>query len=182
MNLISWYVNRLESHPYLSKSISSVFIFSLGDILCQKIENRINNTKTNRLDINRLIKQSSYGVFAGTYLHIQFCVIIPYLFPISTNYRSLKSVAYALTISDSIYNFGFYFYCDLLTGQSFKMKTTFCDKFIPTQILNLQVWPILQYINFSMIPIKFRVLYDNILSIFWNAYLSWIQNKNDKTN
>lgn len=171
-----WYSNRLESHPLTTKAISSVMIFALGDFLCQNIERHIQtDTRKNKIDYKRLIKQSSYGFFAGPYLHLQFCLVIPWLFPATSKFYIIKSVIYALTISDSIYNCGFYFYCDALNGNFFKIQT-FVDKFIPTQILNLKVWPIFQYINFSLIPIKYRVLYDNTLAIFWNAYLSWVEN------
>jgi Mpv17 / PMP22 family len=33
-------------------------------------------------------------------------------------------------------------------------------------------WPLANVVNFSFVPIQFRVLYNNSLSLFWNAYLS----------
>jgi len=180
MKSLAWYTNKLETHPLSTKAVSSVLIFALGDVLCQKIEKNIQNIDK-EFDYKRLIKQSSYGLFVGPYLHFQFCLVIPYLFPAGTKFNTTKSVLYALTISDSIYNCGFYVYCDALEGKFFQINT-FVEKFIPTQILNLKIWPILQYINFSIIPVKYRVLFDNTLSVFWNAYLSWIQNKKAKAN
>lgn len=174
MKALSWYIRKLETHPISTKAISSVMIFGLGDILCQKLENYLEE-ENKIFDYKRFIKQSSYGLIAGPYLHLQFCVIVPYLFPTTAKFHTLKSVIYALTVSDSFYNCGFYLYCDALDGKFFQLNT-FVEKFIPTQIVNLKVWPVLQYINFSIVPVKFRVLYDNTLSIFWNAYLSWIQN------
>ncbi len=180
MNFLSWYINKLDTHPLIIKAISSVGIFALGDILCQKIENKIKEEKKD-FDYIRMIKQSSFGFIAGPYLHLQYCIIIPYLFPLGKKLSTIKSVIYGLTLSDSIYNCGFYFFCDSFDGKFFDANT-FVEKFIPTQILNIKVWGILQYINFSIIPIKYRVLYDNTLSINWNAYLSWVQNKVKKEN
>jgi len=170
-----WYSIKLETRPLTTKAISSILIFALGDILCQKIENNIQKQNKKSLDFRRLIKQSSYGLLAGPYLHLQFCLIIPYLFPATAKLHTIKSVLYALTISDSIYNCGFYVYCDALEGK-FLQPNSFFEKFIPTQILNFKIWPVLQYINFSVVPVKYRVLFDNTLSVFWNAYLSWVQN------
>lgn len=33
-------------------------------------------------------------------------------------------------------------------------------------------WPLANIVNFSLVPLQFRVLYNNGLSIVWNAYLS----------
>jgi protein Mpv17 len=34
------------------------------------------------------------------------------------------------------------------------------------------VWPVLQGINLSVVPLQFRILYINFASLFWSAYLS----------
>jgi protein Mpv17 len=33
-------------------------------------------------------------------------------------------------------------------------------------------WPVANVLNFSLVPVPFRVLYNNSLSIFWNTYLT----------
>lgn len=38
-------------------------------------------------------------------------------------------------------------------------------------------WPAANIINFTLIPLPFRVLYNNMLSLFWNAYLSTVNSK-----
>ena len=39
---------------------------------------------------------------------------------------------------------------------------------------NWMVWPFVQVVNFSFVPLDYRVLFVNGLSIFWNCYLSFI--------
>lgn len=39
---------------------------------------------------------------------------------------------------------------------------------------NWMVWPFVQVVNFSFIPLDYRVLFVNGLSVFWNCYLSYI--------
>lgn len=36
------------------------------------------------------------------------------------------------------------------------------------------VWPFIQVVNFSVVPLDYRLLFVNGLSIFWNCYLSYI--------
>lgn len=46
------------------------------------------------------------------------------------------------------------------------------DKLWPTLKVNWVVWPVLQGINFSLVPLQYRLLYINFCSLFWSAYLS----------
>ena len=46
------------------------------------------------------------------------------------------------------------------------------DKLWPTLKVNWVVWPVLQGINLSVVPLQYRILYINFCSIFWSAYLS----------
>jgi protein Mpv17 len=40
-----------------------------------------------------------------------------------------------------------------------------------------QFWPAVNAINFSFVPLQFRVLYNNCLGLLWNGYLSRINGK-----
>ncbi|CAJ1936716.1 unnamed protein product [Cylindrotheca closterium] len=38
-------------------------------------------------------------------------------------------------------------------------------------------WPAANIVNFTLVPLPFRVLYTNLLSLFWNAYLSTVNSR-----
>ena len=40
-----------------------------------------------------------------------------------------------------------------------------------------KLWPAAQLVNFYVIPLKFRVNFSNIVSLFWNTYVSWLANR-----
>lgn len=40
-----------------------------------------------------------------------------------------------------------------------------------------KLWPAAQLVNFYIIPLKFRVNFSNIVSLFWNTYVSWLANR-----
>jgi len=42
---------------------------------------------------------------------------------------------------------------------------------------NYKIWPLANLINFSVVPLKFRVLFANVISVFWNMYLSAASNR-----
>ncbi len=50
-----------------------------------------------------------------------------------------------------------------------------------------KLWPAAQIVNFYLIPLKFRVNFANIVSLFWNTYVAWLANRplpnnDDNTN
>jgi len=38
-------------------------------------------------------------------------------------------------------------------------------------------WPVANIVNFSLVSVPFRVLYNNLLSIFWNTYLTHLNSQ-----
>ena len=170
----------IDRHPIKTKSVTCFFIFGIGDYLCQKMEIKYEIIK--EFSVKRCLMQSSFGFIGAPYLHLQYCKIIPRIFPEHTKYSTAKSVLYALTISDGIFNLLFYIYMDLISGKGIERAIKeFKKKYIPTMIANWKVWPILTTFNFTIVPIQLRVLFDNFCCIFWNIYLSFMQNKKDET-
>lgn len=47
----------------------------------------------------------------------------------------------------------------------------------PALKANWMVWPIVQTVNFTFLPLQHRVLFANVVSIGWNSYLSWINSQ-----
>ncbi|KAJ1920373.1 hypothetical protein H4219_001348 [Mycoemilia scoparia] len=58
-----------------------------------------------------------------------------------------------------------------------KMK----EKYVSTLIANYAVWPAVQTINFTIVPTIFRVPFVSVVSVFWNALLSWINSSPPKS-
>ena len=178
MQILRLYNTCLVRRPLITKAISGSVVFALGDYLCQKIENHYifkkPLTPTNWL---RVFKQTSFGFFVAPYLHLQYNIIIPWLFPETVKYSLIKSVAYAVTISDGSLNFLFFLYMSFINGITRKegMKDVI-KKFIPVQINNIKIWPFLTGFNFTYVPSSYRVLFDNFMCIFWNIYLSYVEN------
>lgn len=50
------------------------------------------------------------------------------------------------------------------------------QKMVPTLITNWKVWPILQLINFTLVPPPLQVFYVNFMQLWWNVYLSFMKN------
>ncbi|KAH8435104.1 Mpv17/PMP22 family protein [Aspergillus melleus] len=45
---------------------------------------------------------------------------------------------------------------------------------------NWTIWPVLQGLNLSLVPLQYRVLSVNVFNIGWNCFLSFLNGADDK--
>ena len=58
-----------------------------------------------------------------------------------------------------------------------KAKDKLHNTLWPTLIENWKVWPAAQILNFSVVPLKYQILFVNCVAIWWNFVLSMMQHK-----
>ena len=64
----------------------------------------------------------------------------------------------------------------LMEGRGFDyVQRKIESQFFRTMKVDLIMWPIVQTINFALVPAKFRVLYIGILNLLWNGFLCYVQ-------
>lgn len=179
MMVLKWYGNLLETKPIRTKCITTFITFGAGDLLCQYFE--IKSKSKLKYDYIRAFRQASFGFLISPYLHLQFSIIIPYLFPSGKRFTIIKSVIYHQTIVTGILIVAFFIYLDLLSGKSFDQTLKELRiKFFQCLFASWSVWPVLMTINFSIIPVHWRLLFANFCGLFWNGYLSYMQNVQSK--
>ena len=47
----------------------------------------------------------------------------------------------------------------------------------PTMLANWRLWPAANAVNFAFVPLKFQVLFSNLIAVIWNVYLSGVVKK-----
>jgi Mpv17 / PMP22 family. len=152
-----------------------------GDLLCQFIEKKsLKKDPNTPYNLNRTLHMGLVGgLFSAPTLHIWYCRIAPALCrSITSNkaYYPFISLFFDQTIFAIMGTAGFFFFMDYLDhGNVTKSVANVKEKLWPTMITNWKVWPALNLINFTLIPVQFRVLYNNIFGVLWNSYLSFIQ-------
>lgn len=197
MGFVKWYTRMLIERPFSTKSISTFIALGSGDILCQfleihyfpklngnnlqgeelknKEEENINLTKN--YNFKRTLKQATFGFFMTPYLHLNYNIIIPYLFPGSGLKNLVKSVIYNQIVHSMFCTLVFFTYIDVLNGENVKKGFFNAVYKLPyTVTANLKCWVPAQMINLSIMPLEYRVLFTNFVSILWSCYLSYSQN------
>ena len=70
----------------------------------------------------------------------------------------------------------FFFCMALLDGRNYEeAKEEVKAKFLPSYKVALCVWPVLQTINFSLVPERNRVPFVSVCSLMWSIFLAYMQ-------
>lgn len=54
--------------------------------------------------------------------------------------------------------------------------------FVPTLAAEVSLWPIVQSVNFSVVPLQHQLLVINLFTIIDAAFMSWARNQEDWVN
>merc|ERR1711935_46754 len=175
MNLWSAYETQLESNPLLTKGMTSLVGFTIGDLLAQVFID-----KKESIDWKRVAKLASFGLLlhgtSGHYFYNFLDAKIP-----GTGAAQVVSKVF---IDQVIWNpiFGVFFFGYVSTFDGMKPKETVAriKKDLMTAVTgSWKVWPIAHAINFKFVPSSQRLLYINTIQIFYNMFLSVISNRGD---
>lgn len=66
----------------------------------------------------------------------------------------------------------FFAFLKVLEGHPELAISTVQEKVLPTVAANYVIWPAAHIVSFKYVPSHQRILYNNVIAIFWNCYLS----------
>lgn len=110
--------------------------------------------------------------------HYYTAKLLPAILPVTTKMSIVRKVAFDQTAGASFFLTTFFIGMSFFEGKGLDNGVDNWKKnFWYSLKYNWLLWPAANAINFSVIPIKFQVLYFNFISVFWNMFLSYVQNK-----
>ncbi|RDD40226.1 Mpv17-like protein 2 [Trichoplax sp. H2] len=160
----------------LANVISAGALCGLGDIIQQNLEG------SEKHDWKRTGRMATVGLLVGLPTHYFYTFLDQKLVGTAATTIGKKVVLdEALMAPISISTF--YLGMGMLEGQNWDdSKDEWQRKFWPTYKVDVIVWPIGQAINFKFIPGTWRVLYVNVLTLFYDIFLSYMKHKVVFTN
>lgn len=187
-NAIDIYTNLLNQHPYPTKIISSGIVGGLGDILIQFVQK---NKSKKAFDFRRLLVFSTVAaLYIAPVIHIWFDWLdkLPFLSGLSNVNKAGVMMLLDQTIGAYVINL--FFFVAFETAQRLyppygtnskswfqSCKDSCTSNMWITLVANWKCWPIINFVNFLLIPAEYRVLFSNIISVFWNMFLSGVANR-----
>jgi len=172
--MLRWYNARLARQPLLTQSIGSAVLFGAGDILAQQVVDRVGIENHNYARTGRMVLYGGvlFGPVATTwYRFLQRNIVL----------GSPKLTLTARVCADQVlfaptHMFVFLSSMSIMEGSDplEKLKNSYWTAYKA----NLMLWPWVQAVNFTFVPLQHRVLVVNVVSLAWNCILSTINSKN----
>lgn len=159
------YLRLLARAPVRSKCITSAVIFAISQLTAKYLsDGTLKNLNLKKLrdfilwGLCMPIAAHHWQNFMAFHGPQRMWIKIPF-----------DHVAYRIPIM-----FVFSNYIKLMEGCSFKESWDYALKTNPSlQITSLKLWPAANMLNFAVVPLPLRVLWQNIVLYFWTLYLAF---------
>ncbi|XP_048043020.1 peroxisomal membrane protein 2 [Megalobrama amblycephala] len=173
------YLSLLKKYPIITKSITSGILSALGNLLSQALEyrkNRGENSPKKKISVLGPVHFAVYGLFITGPVSHYFYHLLEVLLPTTVPYCLIKRLLLERLIFAPAFLLLFYVVMNALEGKTitdvqYKLKTSYW----PAMKMNWKVWTPFQFININYVPVQFRVLFANLVALFWYAYLASVR-------
>lgn len=179
--LLQQYLVLLKRYPVLTKSVTSAILTALGNLLSQILEARKkaelkNGSLVNELDPAGATRYAIYGLFITGPVSHYFYQLMEMLIPSTDPLCIVKRLLLDRLVFAPGFLLIFYFVMTALEGKGWrdfekKMKGSYWSALK----MNWKVWTPFQFININFVPVQFRVLFANVIALFWYAYLASVR-------
>ena len=168
------YNAMLDSQPLLTKALTSLTGFTVGDVLAQSFVEGGDKP----YDIMRTVRMGSFGfLLHGTTGHY-FYGFLDSKLPGTAPMTVATKVAIDQTIWNPIFGCMFFGYLNIMEGKSVDDYVKKIKADLKTAVMgSWAVWVPAHTINFAFIPPSQRLLYINSIQIGYNIFLSFLGNK-----
>lgn len=171
----NWYCNSLRRHPLTTKACTSLVGFVLGDAIAQHI------THPAFMDVVRTARVGMYGLLIdGPVGAAWYDALEAHLWP--EDPTCIKAVIAKTALDQTLYatlmTAVYFSALRLMEGHPDAIMATLHAKFLPTLAANWVIWPVAHLVNFRFVPSEQRLLYNNVVCIFWLTLVSLMTHTN----
>ncbi|XP_023231109.1 protein Mpv17-like [Centruroides sculpturatus] len=146
-----------------------------GDIISQTI---IEKKQFKKIEMIRVARFTFLGTFmVGPVLKTWYTVLEKFV-GVKGATSGLKKMLLDQTVFAPIFLINFVTIMGILQNEtSTEIKKRIQRDYVTILMSNYKLWPTVQLFTFYVIPFQFRVIFVNVVAIFWNSYLSWKSNR-----
>ncbi|XP_019718424.1 peroxisomal membrane protein 2 [Hippocampus comes] len=177
--LLHQYLFLLKKYPILTKSVTSGILSALGNLLSQILEARKkaqSNASAKEIDTAGAARFAIYGLFITGPVSHYFYQLMEMWMPTTDRYCVIKRLLLDRLVFAPGFLMIFYFVMNILEA---KGSDDFLKKirgsYWTALKMNWKVWTPFQFININFVPVEFRVLFANMIALFWYAYLATVR-------
>ncbi|GFR83053.1 Mpv17-like protein 2 [Elysia marginata] len=169
--LIGYWIDWLfTEHLLLGNVVSAGLLLGLADFSIQTLETYILGTRR-RYDRTRNYRSMQVGMVLGVFNHVWYAFLESYLQGTGLTIV-FKKIACDQAVAGPFFSSAFLVGMGLLEGKpTHEVYAEWRQKFIHIYMVDWMFWPLAQFINFHLVPYRFRVFYVNFATFLWNTFL-----------
>uniref|UniRef100_A0A3B1KE25 Peroxisomal membrane protein 2 n=2 Tax=Astyanax mexicanus TaxID=7994 RepID=A0A3B1KE25_ASTMX len=177
--LLQQYLILLKRYPIITKSVTSGILSALGNLLSQALESKKNRKEgrpAKEVDIHGPVRFAVYGLVVTGPISHYFYHLLEALFPAAEPYCMLKRLLLERLVFAPAFLMLFFTVMNALEGKSTaELQDKVKSRYWPALKMNWKVWTPFQFVNINFVPVQFRVLFANMIALFWYAYLASVR-------
>jgi len=169
----------LKKYPLVTKSVTSGILTALGNLLSQILEAKKkakDELPKKEIDTAGVTRYAVYGLLITGPVSHYFYQLMELWLPSTDRYCIIKRLMLDRLIFAPGFLLLFYFVMNILEAkgwQDFEKKMN--NSYWTALKMNWKVWTPFQFININFVPVQFRVLFANVIALFWYAYLASVR-------
>ncbi|XP_061529290.1 peroxisomal membrane protein 2 [Phycodurus eques] len=177
--LLSQYLFLLKKYPILTKSVTSGILSALGNLLSQILEARKksqSDASVKGIDTAGAARYAIYGLLVTGPLSHYFYQLMEMWMPTTDPYCVVKRLLLDRLVFAPGFLMIFYLVMNILEAKGLddfikKIRGSYWTALK----MNWKVWTPFQFVNVNFVPVEFRVLFANMIALFWYAYLATVR-------
>ncbi|XP_032705093.1 peroxisomal membrane protein 2 [Lontra canadensis] len=171
---LAQYLRLLRLYPVLTKAATSGILSALGNFLAQMIEKKWGKENcSQKLDVSGPLRYAIYGFFFTGPLSHFFYLFMEHWIPSEVPLAGVKRLLLDRLLFAPAFLLLFFLIMSFLEGKdAAAVAVQIRRRFWPALRVNWQVWTPAQFVNINYVPLQFRVLFANLVSLFWYMYLA----------
>lgn len=171
---LAQYLRLLRLYPVLTKAATSGILSALGNFLAQMIEKRRKKENgSGKLDVSGPLRYAIYGFFFTGPLSHYFYLFLERWVPPEVPLAGVLKLLLDRVLFAPAFLLLFFVIMNFLEGRdAAALAARVRSGFWPALQMNWRVWTPVQFINVNYVPLQFRVLFANVVALFWYAYLA----------
>jgi len=167
------YENGLFDSPVSTKTIINTVIYLAGDWLAQIQWGKKSLTQ---FDISQTLRNGLIAMFLGPVIHFYY-QFSDSILPQGDAINGARKIVMDSSIFATVKTFVYLFLVGFLKGDPIiSAGENAKQKLLPCLITGWKFWPLAHCLTYSVIPPRHRVLWVNMLDLFWSSILASMAN------
>ncbi|KAH7027622.1 sym-1 [Microdochium trichocladiopsis] len=171
--MLRWYQSKLASRPLLTQAVTTAVLFATGDVAAQQLVERRGFDKHEFARTGRMFTYGGlvFGPVATTWFGFLARNVV---LRNKTAEIGARVACDQLIFAPIMINV---FLRSMATMEGVSAQEKVDKSYWDALKANWMIWPFVQAVNFKFVPLDYRVLAVNVVSIGWNCFLSIINSK-----